>query len=133
MIARLSENQRNQAVGLLSAGSTVNITVHHLATHNFVNWNNISGSVRDPARPSLAGATMSIITLTHLRYRFYQQPLLVGAYMILSKMIINRFRQNNRPDIFQLDVARPHKTGVTTHFLAQNNVNILLGLLYPRS
>ena len=111
---------------MLSAGSTVNITVHHLATHNFVSWNNITGSVRDPARPSLAGATMYIlITLTHLHYHFYQQSLLVGAYMIHSKMIINRFRQTNRPDIFQHDVARPHKTGVTTHFLAQNNVNIL--------
>ena len=72
MIARLSEDQRNQAVCMLSTGSTENITVHHFGyskqtIHNFVNWNNITGSVRDRARPSLACATMCIlITLTRV-------------------------------------------------------------------
>ena len=43
------------------------------------------------------------------------------------------FMQNFGPDLtFQHDNARPRTTLVTINFLAQNNVNVLLGRLYPR-
>ena len=72
-----------------------------------------------------------LITLTPRRKCFYQQPLLVGIYGVHAQMIINRFMQNNGPGIFHHENAMPHKTRITTHFLAQNNVNVLNVLNWP--
>ena len=54
MSARLSKDQRNQAVGMFRARSTVNNIARHFGCsrqtiHNLVNRNNITGSVRDRA------------------------------------------------------------------------------------
>ena len=104
-----------------------------LTFHNLVNRYNITGSVRDRARPGRACATTlqayRSITLTHLRSPFYQQPLLRSVYGVHAQTIINRFLQNNGPGIFQHDNARTHITSITTQFLAQNNVNVFIILL----
>ena len=57
-MARLLEDQRNQAIDMLNEWSTVNYIVHHFeystqTIHNFLNRYNITGSVTDHARPGL--------------------------------------------------------------------------------
>ena len=61
-MARLLEDQRNQAIGMLNEWSKVNNIVHHFecyrqTIHNLVNRYNITGSVRDRARPGRARLT----------------------------------------------------------------------------
>ena len=85
---RLSEGQRNRAIGMLSAESMVNNTAHHFdcsrhTIYNLVNRYNIIGYVRDHARTGRAHVTTlrtdRNIKVTYLRNRFYQQPLLLGV------------------------------------------------------
>ena len=96
------EDQRNQAIGMLWAGSMVNNIAHHFGRsrqtiHNLVNrllgqpgtvqdlsCEPVTGSARDRARPSgRARATTlgpcRVISFTQLRYRFNQQPVLLGG------------------------------------------------------
>ena len=87
--AHLSKDQRNQIIGVLKAGSTVNDTVHHFGcsrqtVHNLKNRYNSSGSVRVRAR-----AGRAVTTLTHPRSRFNQQPLLLGVYGVHAQKIHN--------------------------------------------
>ena len=98
MTARLSKDQRNQFIGVLKAGSTVNDIEHHFGcsgqtVDNFMNRYNTSGSVRVRARTGRARVTMlrpyHIKTLTHPRSRFNQQALLLGVYGVHAQKIPN--------------------------------------------
>ena len=119
MIVRHSKDQRNQVIGVLKAGSMVNDTEHDLGCsrqtiHNLMNWYNSSGSVRVHTRPGRACVTTlrpyHVDTLTHPRSRFNQLPLFLGVYRVHAQKILNDFMQNNGPDIFHHDNARPHTT-----------------------
>ena len=96
--ARLSKDQRNQIIGMLKAGPTVNNIAHHFGcsrqtVHNLMNRDNSSGSVRVRARTVRARmATLRhyhVNTLTHPRSRFNQQPLLLGVYGVHAQNILN--------------------------------------------
>ena len=80
-MARLSKDQRNQIIGVLKVGSTVNDISHHFGclrqtVHNLMNQYNSSGSVRVRARPGHARVTTLrpyyVNTFTHPRSRFNQ-------------------------------------------------------------
>ena len=86
MTARLSKDQRNQVISVLMAGSMVNDIAHHFGcsrqtSHYLMNWYNKTGYVRARARPGRARVTTlrsyHVNALTHPRYRFKQQPLLL--------------------------------------------------------
>ena len=117
---------------MLRAGSRVNNIAHHFGcsrqtSHTHVNRYNNTWSVSEAEQVLVAHMRQRYerITLTHLRNRFYQQPFLLGVYRVYAQTTINRFMQNNGPDIFQHDNARLYKTRITTQFLVQNNVNVL--------
>ena len=83
---RLSKDQRNQVFGVLKAGSTVDDIAHHLGCsrhtiHYLMNRYNITGYVKDRARPGHARVTTlrsyRVNTLTHPRDRFKQQQVLL--------------------------------------------------------
>ena len=76
---RLSENQRNQAIGMLRAGAMVKNVAQHLgcfrqAIHNFTTRFANTGSARDRQRPCPRRVTSQrdgrYFTLTHQRGRF---------------------------------------------------------------
>ena len=111
--ARLSKSQRNQIIGVLRSGSTVNGIEHHFCCskqtiYNLMNQYNKTGSVRDRARPGRTIVTTlppyRVNTLIHPRYRFNQQPLLLGVNGIHAQKIINLFMQNNGPRIFSMTI-----------------------------
>ena len=86
MTARLSKDQRNQVIGVLTAGSTVNDIAHHFGysrqtIHYFMNGYNKTGYVRVRARPGRARVTTlrpySVNALTRPRNRFKRQSLLL--------------------------------------------------------
>ena len=96
--ARLSKDQRNQIIGVLKVGSTVNDITHHFGcsrqtVHNLMNQYNSSRSVRVRARPGRARVTTlrpyHVSTFTHSRSRFNQQPLLLGIYGVHAQKILN--------------------------------------------
>ena len=79
MTARLPKDQRNQVIGVLMAGSTVNDIAHHsgcsrLTIHYLMNRYNKTGYIRVCARPGRARLTTlrpyRVNTLTHPRKRF---------------------------------------------------------------
>ena len=76
---RLSENKRNQAIGMLQAGAMVNDVAQHFrcsrqTIHNFNTRFLITCYVRDRPRPGQRRVTSQLDdhynTLTHLRNRF---------------------------------------------------------------
>ena len=86
MTARLSIDQRNQVIGVLIAGSTVNGIAHHFGCsrqtiHYLMNRYNKTGYVRVRARPGRARVTTlrpyRVNALTRPRNRFKRQPLLL--------------------------------------------------------
>ena len=86
MTARLSKDQRNQVIGVLMAGSTVNDIAHHFGCsrqiiHYFMNRYNKTGYVRVRARTGQARVTTlrpyRVNALTHPPNRFKRQPLLL--------------------------------------------------------
>ena len=86
MTARLSKDQRNQVIGVLMAGSTVNDIAHHFGCsgqtiHYLMNRNNKTGYVRGRATPGRARVTTlrpyRVNALTYQRNRFKRQPLLL--------------------------------------------------------
>ena len=116
---RLSEDERNQAIGMLSAGSMVNNVAHHFGCsrqtiRNLVNRFNITGSVRDRARPGRVRATTlrtdRVITLTHLRNRFLPATVTARRYGVHAQTIINRLRQNQVP----IRARRPYTGQIMT-------------------
>ena len=86
MTARLSKDQRNQVIGVLIAGSTVNDIAHHFGCsrqtiHYLMNRYNKTGYVRIRARPGRARLTTlrpyRVNAFTRPRNRFKRQPLLL--------------------------------------------------------
>ena len=86
MTVRLPKDQRNQVIGVLMAGFTVNDIAHHFGCsrqtiHYLMNWYNKIGYVGVHARPGRARVTTlrpyRVNTLTHPRQRFKWQPLLL--------------------------------------------------------
>ena len=78
-MVRLPKDQRNQVIGVLKAGSTVNDIAHHSGcsrqtTNTLMNRYNRTGYVRVRARPGRARATMlspyHVFTLIHPRNHF---------------------------------------------------------------
>ena len=119
VVARLSKDQRNQVIGVLMMGSTVIDIAHHSGCsrqtiHYLMNRYNKTGYVRVSARPGRASVMTlrpyRVNALTHPRNRFNQQPLFLVVYGVHAQKIVNHFVQNNGPDIFQHDKARPHTT-----------------------
>ena len=95
MTARLSKDQRNQVIGVLMAGSTVNDIARHFgcsrqAIHYLMNQYNKTGYVRVRARPIRARVTTlrpyGVNALTHPRNRFKRQLLL----LVFTELIHNR-------------------------------------------
>ena len=83
---RLSKDQRNQFFDVLKAGSTVDEIAHHFGCsrqtiHYLMNRYNITGYVRVRARPGHERVTTlrsyRVNTLTHQRYRFKRQQVLL--------------------------------------------------------
>ena len=79
MTAHLPKDQRNQVIGVLMAGSTVNDIAHHFGCsrqtiHYLMNRYSKTGYVRVRARPDRARVTTlrpyRVNTLTHPRKRF---------------------------------------------------------------
>ena len=96
--ARLSKDQRNQIIGVLKAGSTVNDISHQFGcsrhtVHNLMNQYNSSGSVRVHARPGRSRMKTfrpyHVNTFTHPRSRFNAQPLLLGIYGVHAQKILS--------------------------------------------
>ena len=61
-MTRLSKDPRNQVIGMLKAGSTLNNIAHHFGCsrqtiHDLMNRYNSTGSVRVRARPGQARVT----------------------------------------------------------------------------
>ena len=86
MTARLSKDQRNQVIGVLIAGSTVNGVAHHCGCsrqtiHYIMNRYNKTGYVRVRASPGRSRVTTlspyRVNALTRPRNRFKRQPLLL--------------------------------------------------------
>ena len=104
---RLSEAQRNQAVGMLQAGSEVTDVSRHFGCsrqtiHNLMNMFTNNGSVGDIPRPGRPCTTTLrtdrfIITLTHLRDCFLPATVTAGHYGVHAQTIINCLRQNQVP------------------------------------
>ena len=95
MTARLSKDQRNQVIGVLMAGSTVNDIAHHFGCsrqtiHYLMNQYNKTGYVRVRARPGRARVTTlrryRVNALTHPRNRFKRQSLL----LVFTELMHNR-------------------------------------------
>ena len=111
MTVRLSKDQRNQVIGVLMAGSTVNDIAHHLGCtrqtiHDLTNRYNRTGSVRVRARPGDARVTTlrpyRVNTSIHARNRLNQQPLFLGVYGVHAQTIINHFMQITDPAFFSM-------------------------------
>ena len=84
--ARLSKDQRNQVIGVLKAGSTVNDIAHHFGCsrqtiHYLINQYNSTRYVTVRARPGRARVSTlrpyHVNTLTHPRNHSKRQPLLL--------------------------------------------------------
>ena len=112
MTARLSKDQRNQVIGVLKAGSTMNDIAHHFdcsrqTIHYLLNRYNKIGYVRVRARPGRARMTTlrpyRVNTLTHRRNLLKRQPLLLvfTGLMHNRKLVIScgqRVRSNHQMD-----------------------------------
>ena len=80
MKARLSKDPRNQVIGVLKAGSTLNDIAHHFGCskktiHDLIKRNNRTASVRVRKRPGRARVTMlrpHRVTLKSPTYSFQQ-------------------------------------------------------------
>ena len=102
MTVRLSKLQRNQVIGVLMAGFTVNDIARHFGCsrqtiHDLMNRYTRTGSVRVGARPGHARVTTlrpyRVNTSIHPRNGFNQQPLFFGVYGVAAQKIINHFMQ----------------------------------------
>ena len=100
MTARLSKDQRNQVIGVLEEGSTVNDITPHFGCsrqtiHYLMNRYNSTASVRARARPGRARVTTLrpylVNALTHPRNRFKRQPffLVFTGFMHKRKQAIS--------------------------------------------
>ena len=116
---RLSENQHNQAIGILQAGAVVNDVAQHFGCsrqtiHNLNTRSAITGSVRDRARPGQHHVTSQqddfYIMLTHLHNRFLPAMATAQQLGVNAQTIQNRLRQNNIP----IRARRPYTGPILT-------------------
>ena len=143
MTVRLSKDLRNQVIGVLKTGSTVNDIADHFGCsrqtiHYLMNRYNRTGSVRVRAWPGRARVTTlrpyCVNTLMHPCNCFNQQSLLLDVYGVHSQKIINHFMQNYGPGIFQHNNARPHTTRKSPHIsMLKITSTSCLGLLHSQS
>ena len=90
MTVRLSKDLRNQVIGVLKAGSTVNDIAHHFGgsrqtVHNLMNRYNSSGYVRVRARPGVTTLRpYRVNTLTHAHNFFNQQSFNIARHLLGS-------------------------------------------------
>ena len=91
---RLAENQRNQAVGMPRAGTSVNgVALHFLCSrqtiHNLTTRYATTGSVTERPRSGRPHATSRrdnhVITLTHLRNRFTQATVTSRRFRVTAQ------------------------------------------------
>ena len=98
---QLSENQRNQAIGMLQAGIAQHFGCSRQTIHNLNTRFAITGSVRD--RPHLGQRCVTsqqydrYITLTHLLNRFLPATATARQLGVNAQTIRNGLRQNNIP------------------------------------
>ena len=116
---RLTDAQRNQAIGMLRAGLNVTNVARQMGCtrqtiHSLRNKFNITGSVRDLARSGRPPVTTlrddRMITLTHLRNRFLPATVTARRYGVHPQTIINRLRKNPRP----IRARRPYTGQILT-------------------
>ena len=125
---RLSENQRNQAIGVLQADPMVNDTQHFGCScqiiHNLNTRFAITGSVRDHQRPGQRRVTSQqddcYITLTHLRNRFLPATATARQFGVNAQTIRNSLWQNNIP----IRACRPYTGQI---LIARHRAARLLG------
>ena len=122
---RLSENQRNQAIGMLQAGAVVNGIAQHFGCsrqtiHNLNTRFVITSYVRDRPCPGQRCVTSQqddrYIMLTHLRNRFLPAAATARQLGVNAQTIRNRLRQNNIP----IRARRPY----TGPILGCNGLNV---------
>ena len=98
--ARHSKDPRNQVIGVLKVGFTVNDIMHHFGCsrqtiHDLMNRYTSTASVKSPCKTlSRKGdnvTSSSRYTLIHPRNRFNQQPLLLAftGFMLKTSLIIS--------------------------------------------
>ena len=111
---RLSENRRNQAIGMLQAGALViDIAEHfgcsHKTIHNLTNRYANTGSANDRPTPGRERVTSrkddGAITLSHLRDRFTPATVIAQCLGISAETIRCRLRWLKLP----LHARRPYK------------------------
>ena len=142
MTARLSKDQRNQVIGVLIAGSTVNDIAHHFGCsrqtiHYLMNRYNKTGYVRVRARPGRARVTTlrpyRVDALTRPCNRFKRQPFLLVFTEFMHKrysVILCKLTDLAFSSI-SMQCLTQH---VNNHIIpCLNNVNLLLCLLHPGS
>ena len=116
---RLSDNQRNQAIGMLQAGAMVNEVAQHFGcshqtSHNLYTRFAITGSIRDRPHPGQCHVTSQqddrYITLTHLRNQFLPTMATARQLGINAQIIWNCLRQNN----IAIRARRPYTDPILT-------------------
>ena len=101
MTARLSKDQRNQVIGVLKAGSTVNDIAHRFgcsrqAIHYLMNRYNRTGYVRVRARPGrVRVTTLPLMALTQPTLSYYTASIIAHVYGAHAQKKISHFVQNN--------------------------------------
>ena len=96
---RLSENQSNQAIGMVQAGAMVNDVAQHFGCsrqtiHNLNHWFRPRSSTSGQRRVT-SQQDDRYITLTHLRNRFLPATATARQLGVNAQTIRNRLRQNN--------------------------------------
>jgi transposase len=96
---RLSEAERNQAIGMLLGGAPIvdvsrTFNCSRNTVHELVSCHRLTGDVQDSPRPGRPRATTQrdnrAIVLTHLRDRFRPATLTAPAFNISSQTIRNQ-------------------------------------------
>jgi len=116
---RLSERERNQAIGMLRCGVSV-INVKKLfncsrnTVHELVRRYRLTGDVHDRPRPGRPRATTQrddrAIVLTHLLDRFRSATLTAPTFNVTAQTIRNQLRACQRP----IRARRPYTGGILT-------------------
>lgn len=116
---RLSENERNQAVGMLRAGTSVNDVALHFrcsrqTIHNLTTRLAATGSVTDRSRSGRPRVTSRrddhFIVVTHLRNRFTPATATARRLRVSAQTIRNRLRQDRAP----IRARRPYTGQILT-------------------
>ena len=111
---RLRQNERDRAVGMLAAGTTVTPVARlfgcsRATIHNLGRRYNQAGDTVDAPRSGRPKATTPrqdrMITLTHLRNRFQPATVTARQFHVSGQTIRNRLRRNRR----KIRARRPYR------------------------